>query len=115
MQEDSNKFSSAIKQTEKLRSDLGMEKIKNDEAATLEYYSKLINMAENKELKNNEAAFLIADTMWYPVVDKNPGLGAIAADAGELELPDSIIDGDPKERWERLKSWMQEEKDKISK
>ncbi len=115
MQEDSNKFSSAIKQTEKLRSDFGMENLKNNEATILQYYSKLISMADNKELKNNEAAFLIADTMWYPVVDKNPDLEAIAADAGELELPDSIIDGDPKERWERLKSWILEEKDKISK
>ncbi len=115
MQEDSNKFQSTIKQTEKIRNDLGMENIKNDEATILKYYSKLISMADNKELKNNEAAFLIADTMWYPVVDKTPELEAIAADAGELELPDSIIDGDPKERWKRLKSWIQEEKDKNSK
>ncbi len=112
MQEDSNKFRSAIKLTEKLRSDLGMENIKNDKAIILEYYSKLISMADNKEFKNNEAAFLIADTMWYPVVDKTPSIEAIAADAGELELPDSIIDGDPKERWERLKSWIEEEKNK---
>ena len=112
MQEDSNKFQNAIKLTEKLRSDLGMENLKNNEATILKYYSKLISMADNKELKNNEAAFLIADTMWYPVVDKNPDLEAIAADAGELELPDNAIDGDPKERWERLKSWIEEEKKK---
>jgi hypothetical protein len=47
--------------------------------------------------------------MRYTVVDKNPGLEAIAGDAGELELPDEHVDGDRAERWARLKTWVQEE------
>ena len=53
--------------------------------------------------------------MWYPAVDKNPGLEAITGDAGELELPNGHISGDPAERYKRLSVWIQEEIDIINK
>ena len=105
---DTTNYNNAIKSTEALRESYGGE-LKNDAVKVLDYYGELIKLADTNKLTQREACYLIADTMWYTVVDKNPGLEAIAGDAGELELPDEHIDGDRAERWARLKTWIQEE------
>ena len=101
-------YNDAIKSTEALRESFGAE-LKNDAIKVLDYFTKLIELADTNKLTQREACYLIADTMWYTVVDKNPGLEAIVGDAGELELPDEHVDGDRAERWARLKTWIQEE------
>lgn len=105
---DTTNYNNAIKSTEALRESYGGE-LKNDAVKVLDYYGELIKLADTNKLTQREACYLIADTMWHTVVDKNPGLEAIAGDAGELELPDEHIDGDRAERWARLKTWIQEE------
>ena len=105
---DTTNYNDAIKSTEALRESFGAE-LKNDAIKVLDYYGELIKLADTNKLTQREACYLIADTMWYTVVDKNPGLEAIAGDAGELELPDEHVDGDRAERWARLKTWIQEE------
>ena len=111
---DTTNYNNAIKSTEALRESFGAE-LKNDAIKVLDYYSELLNLADINKLTQREACYLIADTMWYTVVDKNPGLEAIAGDAGELELPDEHVDGDRAERWARLKTWVQEESENLNK
>ena len=105
---DTTNYNNASKSTEALRESFGSE-LKNDALKVLDYFTKLIELADTNKLTQREACYLIAGTMWYTVVDKNPGLEAIAADAGELELPDEHIDGNRAERLARLKTWVQEE------
>lgn len=109
---DTAEFSDALNKTKQLRESYG-DALKDNPEKSLEYFAKLIELADNNELYQREACFLIADTMWYPSVNNNPGLEAIATDAGELELPDELIDGKRNDRWARLKAWVKEETDNL--
>ena len=114
MKEDHD-FNAAIIKTQDLRDKYGKTELQNDALKVLHYYKDLIALADTGLISSKDAAYLIADTMWYPVVDENPYIDAITGDAGELELPNKHIHGDPAERYKRLSSWIQEEIDNISK
>lgn len=114
MKED-NDFDSANEKTQALRDKYGRAELPNDALKVLHYYQDLIALAQDGPITSKDAAYLIADTMWYPAVDKHPGLEAITGDAGELELPNGHISGDPAGRYKRLSVWIQEEIDIINK
>lgn len=105
---DKQEFKLLLEKTKPLRQSFGDDLMLNSDK-TLQYFSKLIELADTGKIDQRGACYLIADTMWYPSIDKNPCLEAIAADAGSLELPDKLIDGSREERWVRIKSWVQEE------
>lgn len=95
--EDPSTFNKAIDSTESLRSKFI--NLQNNSSEVIEYWKDIIDLAN---LTRREKAFLIAGTMFYEVVDKNHNLLELALDAGELELPDEHIYGDPEKRWEKL-------------
>lgn len=105
---DKQEFKLLLEKTKPLRQSFGDDLMLNSDK-TLQYFSKLIELADTGKIDQRGACYLIADTMWYPSIDKNPGLEAIVGDAGELELPDEHIDGDRTQRWERLKTWIHDE------
>ncbi|MEI6170109.1 MAG: hypothetical protein WCP56_03910 [Candidatus Saccharibacteria bacterium] len=110
--DDPNKFDQAIKATVRIRARYGLDKLKKDPKTVLEYCIEITKLADTGKLTQKEAAYLIAGTMFYESVDSNIDILAVILDAGDLELPDRFIDGDPQARWDRLKLWLQEELDK---
>lgn len=111
--DDPNKFDQAIKATQLIRARYGLDKLKKDPRTVLEYCIEITKLADTGKLTQKEAAYLIAGTMFYESVDSNIDILAVILDAGDLELPDRFIDGDPQARWDRLKLWLQEEISKI--
>jgi hypothetical protein len=111
--DDPNKFDQAIKATVRIRARYGLDKLKKDPKTVLEYCIEMTKLADTGKLTQKEAAYLIAGTMFYESVDSNIDILAVILDAGDLELPDRFIDGDPQARWDRLKLWLQEEMTKI--
>lgn len=110
--DDPDKFDPAIKATQLIRARYGLDKLKKDPRTLLEYCIEITKLADTGKLTQKEAAYLIAGTMFYESVDSNIDILAVILDAGDLELPDRFIDGDPQARWDRLKLWLQEELDK---
>lgn len=89
--------------------------VQDQESAFLDYVVGIIEAKKRGEVSREEAAYAIADTMFLPGVDSNDGLEAIALLAGELELPDGQISGDPEQKWSQLEAWVQEEREARSK
>ncbi len=92
-------FKQAIEKTRHLRAP----DVQNvNRVALLNYYQNLFKLNQQGEIDKKETAYLIADTMFYEVVDKNQDLLEFTLDAGEQELPDKHISGDPNKRWQEL-------------
>ncbi|HMS91875.1 MAG TPA: hypothetical protein PJ993_00810 [Candidatus Saccharibacteria bacterium] len=106
-------FQGAIERSRIVRDRFSETQLAEDPSSVLEYYTELINLADKGTITRQEAAFLIADTMWYKSVDTNPGIESISLDAGELELPDRFEDDELDYRWQRLNTWIEEEKEKY--
>ena len=109
----SEKYNQVLKDTEPIRERYTEKKLTGDPKVVLEYYTELIKLANEGKLTRHEAAFLIANTMWYKSVDTNPGIESISLDAGELELPERFEGDELEYRWQRLNTWIEEEKEKY--
>jgi len=106
-------FQGAIEKTKSVRDSFTESQLTEDPKSVLEYYAELIDLADKGTITRQEAAYLIADTMWYKSVDSNPDIESIAFDAGELELPEKNVSGNLDERWKRLVVWVNEERAKY--
>lgn len=98
-----NDFTKATKKTEQLRSRCIKSGMQRDLKSLLEYYQELIDLEEAQKLTSQETAYLITDTMFFPVVNENQQVEELTLDAGQLELPDSHLSEDRTKLWNELK------------
>lgn len=82
-------------------------------AGFIDYCQQVIKLAEGGTLSHREAGYAIADLMFDKTVSSEPGLEAITLLAGNIELPDDVISGDPDKEWDKLKKWVDEARKKY--
>ncbi|MBD3329799.1 hypothetical protein GF357_04880 [Candidatus Dojkabacteria bacterium] len=68
----------------------------------LDYYLFLFSGYEKKIISSKELASRIAGALSLDFLEDYTDLNALALEAGELELPDPHITGDPVERFNRF-------------
>jgi hypothetical protein len=84
-------------------------------SAFIDYCENIFTLVDLGRIDRREAGYVIADMRFDDAVSSNSDLEAIALQAGNLELPDDTISGEPTEEWDKLRQWVEEAKIKYRK
>ncbi|MFA6422888.1 MAG: hypothetical protein WCW17_00370 [Patescibacteria group bacterium] len=68
----------------------------------VDFVNKVLDKLEKKEIDRKETAYQIAELMFDPEIEKDEEMFDIATVAGDLELPDHHIPGDPEKLWQEF-------------
>jgi hypothetical protein len=93
----------AIRLTQSIRDRYELNDLTNNPGTLISYYAEIVNAQRKSIITEREAAFLIADTVYYKVVSVNSDVEVVVVVASEIEKMET--DGvcrNLRKHWENL-------------